>query len=86
MVSTDTFAVFARRMAATHGFPYIVIADTPNPIRQLDPESLRARAQAMMQTVIDGFTLSPEEIERRVKDIATRQIRPAGIVRSSVPV
>lgn len=86
MVATDTFAVFARRMAATHGFPYIVVAETPNPIRQLDPEALRVRAQAMIGTVIDGFTLPPEEIERRFKETAQQQIRPRGIVRSSVPV
>ncbi|MBI3938718.1 MAG: hypothetical protein HY323_17240 [Betaproteobacteria bacterium] len=86
MVATDTFAVFARRMAATQGYPCIVVADTPNPIRQLEPKVLRARAEAMIATVIDGLTLPAEEIERRLREIATQQIRPQGIVRSSVPV
>jgi hypothetical protein len=85
MVSTDTFAAFARRMAATHGFPYIVVAETPNPIRQLDPQALRARAEGMIRTVIDGFTLPPGEIERRLKNAAER-IRPEKVARSSVPI
>jgi hypothetical protein len=86
MVATDTFTKFARRMAATQGCPCIVIAETPNPIRQLELEALRARAEAMIATVIDGLTLPPAEIERRLKDIAGQQIHPEGIVRSAVPV
>jgi hypothetical protein len=85
MVSTDTFAVFARRMSATHGFPYVVVAETPNPIRQLEPQALRARAEGMIQTVIDGLTLPPEEIERRLKTAAER-VRPVHVARSSVPI
>jgi hypothetical protein len=86
MVATDTFTKFARRMAATQGSPYIVIAETPNPIRQLDADALRARVEAMLSTIIDGFTLPPAEIERRIKDVARQQIHPHGVVRSSVPV
>jgi len=86
MVATDTFTRFARRMASTQGCPCIVIAETPNPIRQLDPDALRARAEAMIATVIDGLTLPPAEIERRLKDVAGQQIHPQGIVRSAVPV
>ena len=86
MVATDTFTKFARRMASTQGCPYIMIAETPNPIRQLDPEALRARAEAMIATVIDGLTLPPAEIERRLKDVARQQIHPQGVVRSTVPV
>ncbi|MBI2294535.1 MAG: hypothetical protein HYU76_00475 [Betaproteobacteria bacterium] len=86
MVATDTFAKFGRRMASTQGCPHIVIAETPNPIRQLEPEALRARAQAMIQTVIDGLTLPPAEIESRLKNVAEREIHPAGVVRSAVPI
>jgi hypothetical protein len=43
MVVTDTFAKFGRRMSSTQGFPYVVIAETPNPIRQLEPKALRPR-------------------------------------------
>ena len=86
MVATDTFTKFARRMASTQDCPHIVIAETPNPIRQLEPAELRARADAMIATVIDGLTLPPAEIERRIKDIARQQIHPPGIVRSTVPV
>ena len=86
MVVTDTFAKFARRMASTQGFPYIVIAETPNPIRQLDPEALRPRAEAMLATVIDGLTLAPDVMEARLKTVARSEIHPAGIVRSSTPV
>lgn len=86
MITTDTFTKFARRMASTQDFPYITIAETPNPIRQLEPDALRARAEAMISTVIDGLTLPPAEIERRLKDIAKQQIHPQGIVRSAVPV
>jgi hypothetical protein len=86
MIATDTFSRFARRLASTQGSPYIVIAETPNPIRQLEHNALRERAQAMLQTVIDGLTLPAVEIERRTRDIARQQIRPDGVVRSSSPI
>ena len=83
MVATDTFTQFGRRMAATQGCPYVVIAETSNPVRGLDPASLRARAEAMLPTIVDGFTLPPAEIERRIKAAAQQQARP---VRASLPV
>lgn len=86
MIATDMFTRFARRMASTQGYPYIIIAETPNPMRQLDPDAMRPRAEAMIETVIDGLTLSPAEIERRLKPIVQQQIHPEGIVRSAVPV
>ena len=85
MVVTDMFAKFARRMSSTQGFPYDVIAETPNPIRQLEPEAMRPRAQAMIQTVIDGLTLPPAELQARMQDVM-RQIHPQGIARSTVPI
>ena len=86
MVVTDTFAKFARRMASTQGWPYVIIAETGNPIRQLEPEALRIRAEAMIEVVNDGLTLPPAEIEARLKGIARAEIHPEGIVRSAVPV
>lgn len=86
MITTHTFTQFGRRMASTQGCPYLVIADTPNPIRGLEADELRARAEAMLPVIIDGFTLAPAEIVRRIKDIARQQIHPEGVVRSSVPV
>ena len=85
MVVTDMFAKFARRMSSTQGFPYVIIAETPNPIRQLDAEALRLRAQAMIQTVIDGLTLPGAELQARMKDVL-KDIQPQGAARSSVPV
>jgi len=86
MVVTDTFAKFARRMAATQGWPYVIIAETENPIRQLEPEALRTRAQAMIDVVIEGLTLPPAEIESRLKNVARAEIHPEGVVRSAVPI
>jgi len=86
MITTDMFTFFGRRMAATQDCPYIVIADTPNPIRQLDAKGLRERAEKMLPVIVEGLTLPREEIVRRTKAIATQQIRPAGIVRSQVPI
>ena len=86
MIATDAFTRFARRMASTQGCPYAMIAETPNPIRQLEDAAIRARAEAMIATVIDGLTMPPDEIARRLKDIARQEIHPAGVVRSSVPV
>jgi hypothetical protein len=83
MVTTDTFTQFGRRMASTQGCPFVVIAETPNPVRGLDADSLRARAEAMMPTIVDGLTLPPAEIERRIRAAAKRQQRP---VRSAVPI
>jgi hypothetical protein len=85
MVVTDMFSKFARRMSSTQGFPYVVIAETPNPIRQLEREALRPRAQAMIQTVIDGLTLPPAELQARMQHLI-REIHPPGVARSQVPV
>ena len=85
MIVTDTFAQFGRRMAATQGCPYVTIAQTPNPIRQLEPEALRPRAEAMLQTVIDGLTLPGSELQARMKDVL-KDIQPQGVARSAVPV
>ena len=86
MITTDTFTSFARRLAATQGCPYVVIADTPNPIRQLDAATLRQRAEAMIETIIDGLTQPPEAIQRRLQEVASQQIRPPGVVRAALPV
>ena len=86
MITTDMFTQFGRRMASTQGCPYAVIAETPNPIRQLDHDALKKRVEAMLPTIIDGFTLPAAEIVRRIKGVAMEQIRPTGIVRSSVPI
>jgi len=85
MVVTDMFAKFARRMSSTQGFPYVIIAETPNPIRQLEPEALRPRAEAMLQTIIDGLTLPGAELQSRMKDVL-KDIQPQGVARSAVPV
>jgi hypothetical protein len=85
MVVTDMFAKFARRMSSTQGFPYVIIAETPNPIRQLEPEALRPRAEAMLQTIIDGLTLPGAELQARMKDVL-KDIQPQGVARSAVPV
>lgn len=85
MVVTDMFSKFGRRMASTQGFPYVVMAETPNPIRQLEPEALRPRAEAMIQTVIDGLTLPPAELQARMED-AVKLIHPQGVARSTTPV
>jgi hypothetical protein len=85
MVVTDMFSKFARRMSSTQGFPYVVIAETPNPIRQLDAEALRPRAEAMIQTVIDGLTLPPAELQARMQHLI-QQIHTKGVARSTVPV
>jgi hypothetical protein len=85
MIVTDMFAKFARRMSSTQGFPYVIIAQTPNPIRQLEPEALRPRAEAMLQTIIDGLTLPGTELQARMKDVL-KDIQPQGVARSAVPV
>ena len=60
MITTETFTNFARRLAATKGYPDVIIAETPNPLRQLDDASLQQRAEAMLSTIIAGLTQSPE--------------------------
>ena len=86
MVATDMFMQFARRMASTQGQPYIVIADTPNPIRQLEPEAMRKRVELMMPTIVEGLTAPPQQIAMKLKGIAQQQIHPKGVVRSSTPI
>jgi hypothetical protein len=85
MVATDTFVEFARRMAATQGCPFIVIAETPNPLRQLEPEVVRARAESMIPTIVEGLTLPPIEIERRLGDRLKQQTGRQRVVNSSAP-
>jgi len=64
----------------------MIIVETPEPIHDLGPDELRIRAETMITSVIDGLTLPPAELERRLKDVSRRQIHPQGIVRSSVPI
>jgi hypothetical protein len=85
MIVTDMFSKFGRRMSSTQGFPYVIIAETPNPIRQLDAEALRPRAEAMLQTIVDGLTLPGAELQARMKNVV-KDIQPEGVARSSVPV
>jgi len=86
MIATDAFTRFARRMASTQGCPYAIIAETPNPIRQLEAGAIRARAEAMIATIAEGLTMPPEDIARRLQDIARQEIHPEGVVRSAVLV
>jgi hypothetical protein len=86
MITTHTFTNFARRLAATKGCPYVVIAETPNPIRQLEQASLRRRAEAMLDTIIFGLTQSPTAIQRSIEKVAAMQIHPQGVVRAAMPV
>ena len=83
ILATDTFVQFVRRMASTQGCPYVAIADTPNPVRGLDPEALRVRVEAMMPAVIAGLTWPPAELEARIRAEMKGQARP---VRASLPV
>jgi hypothetical protein len=85
MIVTDMFSKFGRRMSSTQGFPFVIIAETPNPIRQLDADALRPRAEAMIQTIVDGLTLPGVELQARMKDVV-KDIQPEGVARSSVPV
>jgi hypothetical protein len=64
----------------------VVIAETPNPIRQLEEAPLRQRAEAMLDTIIFGLTQSPAAIQRRLEKVAREQIHPQGVVRAAVPV
>jgi len=86
MITTHTFTNFARRLAATKGCPYVVIAETPNPIRQLEQVPLRQRAEAMLDTIIFGLTQSPTAIQRSIEKVAAAQIHPRGVVRAAMPV
>jgi hypothetical protein len=86
MIVTDTFANFGRRQAALKRRPHVVIAETPNPIRQLDQASLRPRAEAMLDTIIWGLTTPAGIIQQHNQEIAARTLRPAGIARASHPV
>jgi len=86
MIATDTFASFAKRLAATQGCPNVIVAVTPNPIRQLEHDALRQRAEAMLATVIEGLTLPASELERRGKADGGQQPNAKRIVRSSTPV
>ena len=86
MITTHTFTNFARRLAATQGCPYVVIAETLNPIRQLDAATLRQRAEAMLDTILSGLTQSPAAIQQRIERSAMAQIHPQGVVRAAMPV
>jgi hypothetical protein len=86
MITTNTFTNFARRLAATQGGPYVVIAETPNPIRQLDQATLRQRAAAMLDTIIFGLTQPPVAIQQSIEKLVAEQIHPPGVVRSALPV
>ncbi len=86
MIATDTFTNFGRRQAGLKKQPHVVIAETPNPIRQLDEGSIRQRAEAMLDTIVWGLTAPAEIIQRHNQEIAAKTVRPAGITRASHPV
>ena len=86
MITTNTFTHFARRLAATQGSPYVVIAENPNPNRQLDAAPLPQRAEAKLDTIIFGLTQPPAAIQRSIEGLAAEQIHPQGVVRAAVPV
>ncbi len=86
MITTDTFTNFARRLAATQGCPSVIIAETPNPIRQLDAVTLYARAQAMIDTIVEGLTQPVDVLRGRYQERDAQQIHPAGVVRAALPV
>lgn len=86
MIATDTFTNFGRRQASLKRRPHIVIAETPNPIRQLDQVNLRQRAEAMVDTIVWGLTAPADVIQERNREIAEKTLRPAGVNRASHPV
>ena len=86
MVSTDTFTNFGRRQASLKKQPHVVIAETPNPIRQLDEASIRVRAEAMIDTVVWGLTAPAAKIQEHNSRVAAKTVRPSGIIRASHPV
>ena len=86
MIATDTFTNFGRRQASLKKQPHVVIAETPNPIRQLDQGDLRQRAEAMLDTIVWGLTAPAEIIQKRNQEIAAKTVRPKGIIRASQPV
>jgi|TARA_B100000809_G_scaffold162083_1_gene159386 hypothetical protein len=83
MIATDTFTNFGRRQASLKRQPHLVIAETPNPIRQLDQIDLRQRAEAMLDTVVWGLTAPAEIIQAHNQKIAAKTVRPKGIKRAS---
>ncbi len=86
MIATDTFTNFGRRQASLKKQPHVVIAETPNPIRQLDEGDLRQRAEAMLDTIVWGLTAPAEVIQKHNQEIAAKTVRPKGIKRASHPV
>jgi hypothetical protein len=82
MITTETFTLFARRLAATKGCPDVIIAETPNPLRQLDEVSLQQRAEAMLGTIIAGLT--QPALQHHTPP--TAQLKPAGVIRAAQPV
>ena len=86
MIATDTFTNFGRRQASLKKQPHVVIAETPNPIRQLDQGDLRQRAEAMLDTIVWGLTAPAEIIQEHNQVIAAQTVRPKGITRASHPV
>ena len=63
-----------------------MIAETQNPIQDLAPDQLYARAEAMIDTIVDAFTLPPSEIERRIRAVADQKIRQPAMARASTAV
>jgi len=83
MITVDTFADFARRQSAIRGCPNVAMAETPNPIRQLDEVSIRIRAEAMIDAIVYGLTQHAEIIQRRNHEVASSRSRPPGVVSSA---
>jgi hypothetical protein len=59
VLGTDAFVALARATSATHGLPHLPVALVAHPIGGVDPATVRAKANAIVDEVITALTAIP---------------------------
>lgn len=62
MIGTDAFVDLARATAATRGVPNLPLAVVPHPLGGVEPERIRARAEAIVDEILAALTTPPPTV------------------------
>ena len=59
VLGTDAFLSLAKATSAKHGLPHLAVALVPHPLGGVAPDTARAKADAILDEVLDGLTTDP---------------------------
>src|SRR2546427_1272623 len=59
VLGTDAFLPLGKATSAKHGLPHLAVALVPHPLGGVAPDTARAKADAILDEVLDGLTTDP---------------------------